>query len=98
MYRGLDYGHRYYDVRTYEGDVIDIIDVCGDAYNIVEFKREDSISERIPENILLTQHFNAYNEKVIPHKLNYFDFDKPLKFYVGETEEEEEDEDEQIIW
>ena len=39
-------------------------------------------------------HYNAYRERVIPHQLNHFDFDKPLKFYVGETEEEEEDEDE----
>ena len=74
LYRGEDdYGHVYYDVITYKGDVIDVIDECGDSYNIVKFEETGKI-ERISERMLIQKHYNAYREQVIPHKLNYFDF------------------------
>ena len=60
-------------------------------YNRVKFKEAGEI-ERIHERTLLRNHFNVFR-KVTPHKLNYFDFNKPLKVEVKYVEDDD-DEDE----
>ena len=82
----------YYNVLKYKGEVIDTIEEYGDLYNIVRFKEDAEYEEVIQARRLLQNHFNVYQEEVIPYKLKYFDFKKPLKFKVKYAEDEDEDE------
>jgi len=82
-----------YNVIKYKGEVIDTIDEYGDYYNIVKFNYGDVEEEVIPERRLLQNHFNVWNEEVIPYKLKYFDFKKPLKFKIKDAEDEDDDDE-----
>jgi hypothetical protein len=83
----------YYNVLKYKGEVIDTIDEYGDLYNIIKFKEDAEYEEVIQARRLLNNHFNVFQEEVIPYKLKSFDFDKPLKVKVKDAEDED-DEDE----
>jgi hypothetical protein len=78
----------YYNVLKYKGELIDTIEEHGDLYNIVRFKEDAEYEEVIQARRLLQNHFNVYQEEVIPYKLKYFDFKKPLKFKVENNEME----------
>ena len=75
-----------YDVLVYTGEVIDTIEEYGELYNILKFKQDNCFTEKVQERYLLENHFNALNDEVIPHKIGWFNFDKPLKFKVEKSD------------